>query len=329
MQTIKKQIVFIVNPISGTSSKKGFDRLVERTLDPEQYDWRIIRTEYAGHAAELAAQCASDGIDVCVAVGGDGTVNEVARSLVGTQTALGIVPSGSGNGLARHLCLPMSMKGALAMIAQGHTAMFDHGVINGHPFFCTCGMGFDAFVSLKFAQSGKRGLATYTKMVLSEGMSYKPASYDVQVEDADGEVSHCEAFLIACANAAQYGNNTYIAPGASMQDGLLDVIIIHPFKGMGGPKVLMDLMLKTVKDNHHVKHFHARSLHIHRQEEGAVHFDGDPMVMGCDIDIAIKPASLKAIVNPKAIEDKAKPGRVASMFSHLLDGRGHSQKEKK
>ena len=215
------------------------------------------------------------------------------------------------------------------MIAQGHTAMFDHGVINGHPFFCTCGMGFDAFVSLKFAQSGKRGLATYTKMVLSEGMSYKPASYDVQVEDGNGEVSHCEAFLIACANAAQYGNNTYIAPGASMQDGLLDVIIIHPFKGMGGPKVLMDLMLKTVKDNHHVKHFHARSLHIHRQEEGAVHFDGDPMVMGCDIDIAIKPASLKAIVNPKAIEDKAKPGRVASMFSHLLDGRGHSQKEKK
>ena len=102
MQTKKKQIVFIVNPISGTSSKKGFDRLVERTLDPEQYDWRIIRTEYAGHAAELAAQCASDGIDVCVAVGGDGTVNEVARSLVGTQTALGIVPSGSGNGLAAH-----------------------------------------------------------------------------------------------------------------------------------------------------------------------------------------------------------------------------------
>lgn len=319
MQEKKKRIVFIVNPISGTSSKKGFDKVVEKTLDRERFDWQIVRTEYAGHAEELAAQCAQDGVDICVAVGGDGTVNEVARALAGSQTALGIVPCGSGNGLARHLCLPMSMKGALGIIAQCVMDDFDYGTINDHPFFCTCGMGFDAYISLKFAESGKRGLATYAKMVLAEGLKYKPASYDVTVEDENGQNLHYDAFLIACANAAQYGNNTYIAPGASMQDGLLDVIIIEPFKGIGGPKVLMDMFLKTLKSNSHVRNFQARRLHIHRSEEGAVHFDGDPTVMGCDIDIAIKPKGLRAVVNPKAIEDKAQPSHMVDVLSHLME----------
>ncbi len=316
MQTEKKRIVFIVNPISGTSSKKGFDKIVEKAIDSDRFDWQIVRTEYAGHAAEIAARCAADGTDICVAVGGDGTVNEVARSLVHSQTALGIVPSGSGNGLARHLCLPMSMKGSLSIINQGMTALFDYGTINRHPFFCTCGMGFDAYVSLKFSQSGKRGLATYAKMVLSEGMHYKPDSYTLTVEDEQGQEQHYEAFLIACANAAQYGNNTYIAPEASMQDGLLDVVIIEPFKGIGGPRVLMELFTKTIKNNHHVRNFRARSLHIHRPTEGAVHFDGDPTTMGTDIDVSIEPGGLKAIVNPRHIEDQARPNRIVKTVMH-------------
>jgi YegS/Rv2252/BmrU family lipid kinase len=316
MQEEKKRIVFIVNPISGTSSKKGFEKIVEKNLDGNLFDWQIIRTEYAGHAAEIANKCVKDSVNICVAVGGDGTVNEVARSLVGSQTALGIVPCGSGNGLARHLCLPMSMKGALSIINKGMTGFFDYGTINGHPFFCTCGMGFDAYISLKFAQSGKRGMTTYAKMVLKEGMKYQPTSYDLRVEDEQGNTQHYEAYLIACANAAQYGNNTYIAPGASMQDGLLDVIIIEPFKGMGGPKLLMDMMLKTLKDNKHVKNFHARKIHITRSEDGAVHFDGDPTIMGKDIDIAVIPGGLKAVLNPDAIEDKSEPSRLVKVFHH-------------
>lgn len=319
MQTDKRQIVFIVNPKSGTSSKNRFDQVVKKTLNPEQFDWKIVRTEYAGHAEVIARQCAADGIDICVAVGGDGTVNEVARALTGSQTALGIVPCGSGNGLAHHLCLPMSMKGALAIIAQGHTDTFDYGLINEHPFFCTCGIGFDAFISMKFSQSGRRGLATYAKMVLKEGLKYKPDSYELTIEDESGTTHHYEAFLIACANAAQYGNNTYIAPGASMQDGLLDVIIIQPFKGIvGGPKVLLDLMLKTIKSNSHVKNFRARRIHIHRPDEAAVHFDGDPIIMGNDIEITVRPRGLKAIVNPKTVEDKAKPIHVVEVLSNLI-----------
>ena len=316
MQDEKQHILFIVNPISGTSSKKGFDKIVEKVIDQNRFRYDIIRTEYAGHAAELAADSAKQGTHICVAVGGDGTVNEVARALVGTDTALGIVPCGSGNGLARHLCLPMSMKGALGIINQGQTDYFDYGLINQQPFFCTCGMGFDAHVSLLFAQSGKRGLSTYARMVLSEGLKYKGDSYDVTIEDAGGETRHAEAFLIACANAAQYGNNTYIAPGASMQDGLLDVIIIERIKGLSATRVLMDLFTKTIINNRHVTHFYARRLHIHRPAEGAVHFDGDPTVMGTDIDISLQPSGLKAIINPKRREDDAKPNPIAR-FLHI------------
>lgn len=324
METKKRRIVFIVNPISGTSKKQGFDKIVEERIDKQKYDYEVIRTEFAGHAADIASQCATEGVDICVAVGGDGTVNEVARSIINTETALGIVPCGSGNGLARHLRLPMSMKGALSIINEGCTDYFDYGIINEHPFFCTCGMGFDAHVSYLFAQSGKRGLATYAKMVLSEGMKYAPTNYDITVENHEGEVMHYSAFLVACANAAQYGNNTYIAPGASMQDGLLDIVIIEPFKGMGGPKVLLDLFTKTIKSNSHVRSFKARKLHIERPADDAVHFDGDPFIMGKSLDVQLKQKGLKAIINSKQIEDEAKPGRVISKLNSLVTHNVHN-----
>ena len=236
MQKKKKNITFIVNPISGTKSKDALPLLVKQLIDDSLYECEIIKTEYAGHAAELASQCVNDHIDICVAVGGDGTVNEVARSLAHSETALGIIPCGSGNGLARHLCLPMDMKQALQVINAGKTDYFDYGVINDQPFFCTCGMGFDAYVSLKFAESGKRGLATYVENVLKEGLTYKPDTYIITDESGNHQYN---AFLVACANASQYGNNAYIAPEASMQDGLLDVIIMEPFNIIEAAKVVI------------------------------------------------------------------------------------------
>ena len=312
---MKKSVRFIVNPISGTRGKEAIIRLIPQYLSDERFRYEIVYTERSGHAAQLAQEAAEAGVDIVAAVGGDGTVNEVARALVGTDTALGIVPCGSGNGLARHLCLPVSMKGALNIINQAQTDTFDYGLINGHPFFCTCGMGFDAHVSMLFAQSGKRGLSTYARMVVTEGLKYDGDTYDVTFIDGDGSTQHRKAFLVTCANAAQYGNNTYIAPGASMQDGLLDVIIIEPIKGVAATKVLMALFTKTIKRNRHVSFFRTRQLHIHRSSEGPIHFDGDPMVMGADIDIELKPRGLKAIVNPKATEDTAQPNRLFKMLS--------------
>ncbi|WP_288276419.1 YegS/Rv2252/BmrU family lipid kinase [uncultured Prevotella sp.] len=316
MQKKKKNITFIVNPISGTKSKDTLPLLVKQLIDDSLYECEIIKTEYAGHAAELASQCVNDHIDICVAVGGDGTVNEVARSLAHSKTALGIIPCGSGNGLARHLCLPMDMKQALQVINAGKTDYFDYGVINDQPFFCTCGMGFDAYVSLKFAESGKRGLATYVENVLKEGLTYKPDTYIITDESGNHQYN---AFLVACANASQYGNNAYIAPEASMQDGLLDVIIMEPFNIIEAAKVGFDLFAKTLKSNKHIKTFQARSIHIHRNESGAVHFDGDPTKMGTDIDVRIEPLGLKAIINPDRTQDDAKPGKVIDNISKTID----------
>ena len=316
MQKKKKNITFIVNPISGTKSKDTLPLLVKQLIDDSLYECEIIKTEYAGHAAELASQCVNDHIDICVAVGGDGTVNEVARSLAHSETALGIIPCGSGNGLARHLCLPMDIKQALQVINAGKTDYFDYGVINDQPFFCTCGMGFDAYVSLKFAESGKRGLATYVENVLKEGLTYKPDTYIITDESGNHQYN---AFLVACANASQYGNNAYIAPEASMQDGLLDVIIMEPFNIIEAAKVGFDLFAKTLKSNKHIKTFQARSIHIHRNESGAVHFDGDPTKMGTDIDVRIEPLGLKAIINPDRTQDDAKPGKVIDNISKTID----------
>ena len=195
----KMKITFIVNPISGTSSKEHIPELIDEMLDHERFDHEVRQTEYRGHAAEIARESAEAGVDIVVAVGGDGTVNEVARSLVHTQTALGIIPTGSGNGLARHLCIPMNSSKALEIINQCQIEAFDYGVINGLPFFCTCGMGFDAFISLKFAEAGKRGPITYVENVLKEGLKYKPETYEIVDETG---TKHYKAFLIACANAS-------------------------------------------------------------------------------------------------------------------------------
>ena len=169
--TEKKRIVFVVNPISGTQGKKAILKWIDERLDQSIYDYSIVKTEYAGHATQIAANAVQEKVDVVVAIGGDGTINEIARSLVHTNTALGIIPCGSGNGLARHLRIPMEPKAAIDVLNRGHELCIDYGKINNIPFFCTCGVGFDAFISLKFADSGKRGLLTYLENTLHESLT--------------------------------------------------------------------------------------------------------------------------------------------------------------
>ena len=312
----KKNITFIINPISGTHSKDEIPTIIETMLDKEQFNYELRFTEYAGHAAEIALECAEKGCDIVAAVGGDGTVNEVARSLTHTKTALAIVPSGSGNGLARHLCLPMDAKKAIEIINACKIEDFDYGVINGQPFFCTCGMGFDAFISLKFAEAGKRGPITYVENVLKEGLKYKPETYEV--EDETGAKKY-KAFLIACANASQYGNNAYIAPGATMKDGEMDVIIMEPFDVLDAPQIAADLFMKTLGNNSKIKTFRAKQIHIHRKEPGAIHFDGDPIMTDADIDVHIEHEGIKILTNPEAIEDASQPNFLLNAFSDFFN----------
>ncbi|KAA6352652.1 Lipid kinase YegS [termite gut metagenome] len=293
MNEKKKHIIFIVNPISGTRDKTLIHYLINKDLDKEKFSWEIVKTKKTGHAIEIAAQAVCNKVDIVAAVGGDGTVNEIARSLVHTHTALGIIPCGSGNGLARHLQIPMEPRKAIKALNAGIIHKIDYGKINDIPFFCICGFGFDAFVSLKFANAGKRGMLTYIEKALQEYLTYKPEMYELKIEDLN--IKH-KAFLIACGNAAQYGNNAYITPQATITDGLLDVTILEPFTLLDVPNLAFQLFNKTLHQNNRIKTFKCKTLYVHRDKPGVIHFDGDPMVLGKDVKIEIIQESLDVII---------------------------------
>ena len=312
----KKKITFILNPISGTHNKNMIPEYIDEIISKDDFDYEIRTTEYAGHAAEIAHDCVEQQVDVVVAVGGDGTVNEVARSLTHSQTALGIIPCGSGNGLARHLCIPLDVKKALRIINHCQIESFDYGVINDLPFFCTCGMGFDAFISFKFAEAGKRGPITYVENVLKEGLKYKPETYEVEDETC---AKRYKAFLIACANASQYGNNAYIAPHATMKDGMMDIVILEPFTAFDAPQISFDLFSKTLEKNSKIKTFKSKRIHIHRTAPGAIHYDGDPIMTGTDVDVHIEEQGIRIVTNPEVTEDSSQPNFLLNAFSDLFN----------
>ena len=330
--TTKKRIVFVVNPISGTRGKRAILKWIDERIDRTIYDYTVVKTQYAGHAVKIAAAAAEEKIDMVVAIGGDGTINEIGRSLVHTDTALGIIPCGSGNGLARHLRIPLDPKAAIDIINEGNSLYIDYGKINNIPFFCTCGVGFDAFVSLKFADSGKRGLLTYLENTLHESLNYKPETYEI--ENEEGTVKY-KAFLIACGNASQYGNNAYIAPQASLTDGLMDVTILEPFTVLDVPSLSFQLFNKTIDQNSRIKTLRTKKIKIHRTQPGLLHFDGDPMMGGKDIEVELIPHGLNIIVSDRKKEDepfsllqqiaeyfsgmKPKSESFASRHSHLFE----------
>lgn len=313
---MKKKAVFIINLISGTSDKAAIPGLIDQYLNKTQFEYEIAVTQYAGHASEIAAKAKDDGVDVVVAIGGDGTVNEVARAIVHSSTALGIIPCGSGNGLARHLLLPLNVRKAIEVINRCKIRQLDYGIINDYPFFCTCGMGFDAFVSMKFAEAGKRGPITYVENVLREGLKYKPETYTI--EDDNGTLQY-KAFLISCANASQYGNNAYIAPQASMSDGLMDVIIMEPFDVFEAPQISIEMFSKTLDKNSKIKTFRTRHLHIHRDKPGVIHYDGDPVMTGADIDVELKPKGINIIVNTMADRSERQPNALQNAAAELFN----------
>jgi len=297
MNIKKRKIRFVVNPISGTQNKKGITELIPRFVDSERYDWEITPTLYQGHAEVLAREAVSNQLSVVVAVGGDGTVNEVGRGLINSHTAMGIIPCGSGNGLARHLHIPLDMKKAIETINGGLVKSIDYGVMNDAPFFCSCGVGFDALVSFQFAHGGRRGLWTYIEKTLLEFLKYKPSTYELEI---DGGKKSYKAFLITCGNASQYGNNASMTPLASMQDGLLDITILEPFTMLDIPSLVFQLFNKMINQNSRIKTFRCEHLVIRREAGGVAHFDGDPIELGSDIDIYVVHRGIRVLGPRKA-----------------------------
>ena len=248
----RKRLLTIINPISGTHSKVNIPETIKATLDDSIFDIQIKFTEYAGHATILTKEAVAEKTDYVLSVGGDGTCNEIAKALIHSDTALGIIPIGSGNGLARHLGIPIDVVRALKIVNENRTVALDYCKANDKVFFCTCGVGFDAWVSMKFAEDKHRGGLTYLRKAVTEYMKYKTETY--RLESKDGSVKE-KAFLIACGNASQYGNNAYIAPRANMQDGKLDVTIIRPFTPFDIGPLAVQLFTKLIDRNSNIKTF--------------------------------------------------------------------------
>ena len=291
-----KNIAFIVNPISGTKAKNRVTKLIRDLLDPQLFSPTVVVTEYAGHATQLAQQFALEGYYAVIAVGGDGTVNEVANGLVGTNTALGIVPNGSGNGFARHLDISTRMNRAIEMLNSSEVISVDYGMVNDKKFFSTCGVGFDALVAVQFNEGKSRGLKTYVQNTLQSLFNYKPETYRILGEGIDITT---EAFLITFANAGQWGYDAYIAPKASVQDGLMDIAIVNKFPLSAAPKLALNLFTHNIDENFYMNTVRSKAITLVRENAGAIHIDGDPFEMPTELNIKIVEDGLKVLVKKR------------------------------
>ena len=290
-----KNIAFIVNPISGTKAKNRVGKLIRELLDLQQFAPTVVVTEYAGHATQLAQQFAMQEYYAVVAVGGDGTVNEVASGLIGSNTALGIIPNGSGNGFARHLDISTRMNRAIEMLNSSEVINVDYGMVNDKPFFSTCGVGFDAVVAEKFSDS-ERGLKGYVQTIFKDLFQYKPESYHLKGQDIDMTTT---AFLVNFANASQWGYDAYIAPKASIQDGWLDVAVVSEFPMVAAAGLALSLFTKNIDEKLHMNSLRTKELTLTRESEGVAHIDGTPITMPAELHVRIVEDGLKVLVKKR------------------------------
>ena len=289
---MKRKALFIINPISGGKKKDGVPELIEKYLDAELFEAVIVFSDGVAHARQIAKEAVNK-FGLIVAVGGDGTINEVASAIVGSDTVLGIIPYGSGNGLSRFLGISMNVEKALKNLGTGHVEIIDSATLNGQPFFNMAGMGFDAHISEVFANGKKRGFFTYIKSSFEEVYKYKPQLYHLEI---DGKVYEREAFMLSFANSSQYGNNAHISPKASVQDGLLDVCIIKQFPLWRFVEMGMRMITKTTDKTKYVEIVRGKIIKVKRNSPGPVHLDGEPHIAGTDTLIEVVPHSLKVIV---------------------------------
>ena len=282
--------------MAGTGRRADFPVLLRRHFGrgaaPD--DYLLWPTKGPGHATELAREAVRAGCRVVVAVGGDGTVNEVGQGLLGqTGTALGIVPRGSGNGLARHLRVPLGLPAALRRLRTPTFSRMDVGTINERPFFCTAGLGFDAHVSQHFAQAGSRGLSTYLRVTMREYGHYR--AVPVRVE-TNGQTLATDCYVLAFANASQYGNNAYIAPQANLRDGLLDMCLIDALPPWRAVQVVLGMALGTLPRTGGATYRHTRRATVRAAAPLGYHADGDYLGHATQFELALLPLALEVAV---------------------------------
>lgn len=311
-KTPSRKALLIINPISGTRDKSSLPATIGAACRRAGLAMEQADSGSSADVLRIVEQGLEQGMHTIIVAGGDGTVSEVASVLRGSSTALAIIPCGSGNGLARALGIPTDFTAAASLIADGKIISIDNGLVNSRPFFCTCGVGFDAEISHRFATEKRRGKMSYVKNVLLDCLSYDPQPYALSV---NGQIITERAFLIAVCNASQYGNNAYIAPKASLTDGLLDVTVMHSGSLLHTALLGMELFTGNLDRNTLIDTFRVSSMSISRLHAGPAHIDGEPVKLGRVLHIGMEKENLRVYV--PAVQAEFRP--VLSPLRAMLD----------
>lgn len=289
---MKRKIRFIINPKSGVHQKNDIPGLIAKILDPNQFDYDILHTEYRKHGKTLAREAAALGYDIVCAVGGDGSVHEVGTALIGTKTALAILPAGSGNGLARHLKIPLDLSQAIAMINNSQLIQMDTVLVNDKPFLNVGGYGFDALIAKKFDTFHQRGFWGYSKLITKEFFKYVPKTFTIEVNGTTREET---LLLCTVANASEFGNGFCISPKSSITDGKLELCLMRPFHTMRTLPILIKCFRKKTHTSRFVEVISFTKARITLPTRLA-HYDGEPFDVRDEVNIEIIPNSLPILI---------------------------------
>lgn len=290
---MKKKVHFIINPRSGNKSKDFLLPLIQQHLEADLFELNVEMTSSEQHTLHVARAAVESKVDVVVAVGGDGTMNNVARFVKGTDTCLALVPFGSGNGLARELGIPRNYEKAIQLIKNGKVRQIDTCIVNGHFFLNISGVGFDAHISQQFAQAGRRGLRTYAQLTLREFARYKPRNYELML---DGKSMKQQAFMVCVCNGTQFGNNAFISPRARLDDGKFQVTVFEKLRKRNLPIATFMLFNKRIDSLAFIQSYEAERISIRRSEIGVVNIDGEPVELGQELHFEIQPRNLNILV---------------------------------
>ncbi|MFI5171267.1 MAG: diacylglycerol/lipid kinase family protein [Chitinophagales bacterium] len=293
---MKKKILFIINPVAGMRRKDKIPRHINKYLDHERFDYDVIYTESRGHATEIASKAVLDKIDIVAVAGGDGSVNEVATGLLNSETALAIIPSGSGNGLARHLGYSINIRSTLEIINNYKVEKIDVCKINNDYFFSLIGIGFDAFVAKVFSREETRGFFTYLWSAIKSVSSFDSFEYSFQSKE---KKFSGRAFMINVCNSNQYGYNVKVAPNASLKDGMMDVVIVDNIPKWKIPLAVIRVFTQTHLSSKHFRTFQTSELLIESPNYSYLQIDGETVHKDKEFRVTIIPQALNVLVNNK------------------------------
>ncbi|KAA2244692.1 diacylglycerol kinase family lipid kinase [Chitinophaga agrisoli] len=292
-----RKILFIINRKAGTDREKRLEDTIRRHLPAPGFSVQITHLAYLGHGTHLAQEAVANGVDTVVAVGGDGSINEIAQGLTGSNTALAIIPLGSGNGLARALKIPLNVEKALQLIAQNKRGAIDAGYANGHLFLSNAGVGFDALIAERFRNMQKRGLQGYAKLVIKSFREYKDNVYTINIDG--NKTLQKPAFLLSMANGNQLGYEFKLSPQADLFDGLLDVVVVPPVSFLGLLPLCIHSLLGTVHKTKYMQRYTGRNITVSSPKLAYLQVDGDAVPLGnnAQVEFKVVKAALQVIVN--------------------------------